>query len=197
MAALARAKNLPPTFRSWIGRCFVPTEPSRKTRARSSRRVILSRFADRFQRTLRACLDKTSEQQWRADTAAQVAGGVKDRNREGSKLYGKISLTVKYVEPAADDAMKEIMENDTLWPIALASLCRKFMARIMSSAPDAEYLAHIICRLGHIFETYGRAIMISVIQIFVYPNAWPDHVLWGSVLIFLLTVGQADSRWTI
>src|SRR5215813_7820108 len=23
--------------------------------------------------------------------------------------------------------------------------------------------------------------MISVIQIFVYPNAWPDHVLWGSV----------------
>src|SRR5215475_14503425 len=31
--------------------------------------------------------------------------------------------------------------------------------------------------------------MISVIQIFVYPNAWPDHVLWGSVLIFLLTRG--------
>jgi putative oxidoreductase len=31
--------------------------------------------------------------------------------------------------------------------------------------------------------------MISVIQIFVYPGAWPDHVLWGSVLIFLLTRG--------
>lgn len=31
--------------------------------------------------------------------------------------------------------------------------------------------------------------MISVIQIFVYPNAWPDHVLWGSVLILLLTRG--------
>jgi putative oxidoreductase len=31
--------------------------------------------------------------------------------------------------------------------------------------------------------------MISVIQIFVYPNAWPDHVLWGSCLIFLLTRG--------
>jgi len=31
--------------------------------------------------------------------------------------------------------------------------------------------------------------MISVIEIFVYPNAWPDHVLWGSVLIFLLTRG--------
>ena len=31
--------------------------------------------------------------------------------------------------------------------------------------------------------------MISVIQIFVYPNAWPDHVLWGSVLLFILTRG--------
>src|SRR5215510_6239657 len=31
--------------------------------------------------------------------------------------------------------------------------------------------------------------MISVIQIFVYPNAWPDHILWGSILLFLLTRG--------
>ena len=34
--------------------------------------------------------------------------------------------------------------------------------------------------------------MISVIQIFVYPNAWPDHVLWGSILIFLLTRGPGS-----
>src|ERR1043165_2511740 len=32
--------------------------------------------------------------------------------------------------------------------------------------------------------------MMSVIQIFVYPSAWPDHVLWGSTLIFLLTRGS-------
>ena len=30
---------------------------------------------------------------------------------------------------------------------------------------------------------------ILVIQIFVYPNAWNDHVLWGSVLLFILTRG--------
>ena len=34
--------------------------------------------------------------------------------------------------------------------------------------------------------------IISVIQIFVYPNAWPDNVLWGSVLIFLLTRGPGS-----
>ena len=31
--------------------------------------------------------------------------------------------------------------------------------------------------------------MIAVIQIFVYPNAWTDHLLWGSILLFLLTRG--------
>jgi putative oxidoreductase len=34
--------------------------------------------------------------------------------------------------------------------------------------------------------------MISVIQIFVYPSAWPDHVLWASILIFLLTRGPGS-----
>ncbi len=31
--------------------------------------------------------------------------------------------------------------------------------------------------------------MIAVIQIFVYPMAWTDHLLWGSILVFLLTRG--------
>ena len=31
--------------------------------------------------------------------------------------------------------------------------------------------------------------MIGVIQVFVYPNAWSDHLLWGSILVFLLTRG--------
>jgi putative oxidoreductase len=30
---------------------------------------------------------------------------------------------------------------------------------------------------------------ILVIQIFVYPNAWNDHLLWGSALLFILTRG--------
>jgi len=34
--------------------------------------------------------------------------------------------------------------------------------------------------------------MISVIQIFVYPAAWPDHLLWGSILVFLLTRGPGS-----
>jgi len=31
--------------------------------------------------------------------------------------------------------------------------------------------------------------MLAVIQIFVYPQAWTEHLLWASVLVFLLTRG--------
>ena len=31
--------------------------------------------------------------------------------------------------------------------------------------------------------------MIAVIQTFVYPNAWTEHLVWASILIFLLTRG--------
>lgn len=31
--------------------------------------------------------------------------------------------------------------------------------------------------------------MLTVIQTFVYPNAWSDHLTWGSILLFLLTRG--------
>jgi len=31
--------------------------------------------------------------------------------------------------------------------------------------------------------------MIAVIQTFVYPNAYSDHLVWGSILLLLLTRG--------
>ena len=31
--------------------------------------------------------------------------------------------------------------------------------------------------------------MIAVIQLFVYPSAWPEHLTWASILLFLLTRG--------
>jgi putative oxidoreductase len=39
------------------------------------------------------------------------------------------------------------------------------------------------------FATLPLLGMIAVIQIFVYPNAWSDHLMWASILVFLLTRG--------
>jgi uncharacterized membrane protein YphA (DoxX/SURF4 family) len=57
--------------------------------------------------------------------------------------------------------------------------------------------------LGTRLATLPLLGMITVIQIFVYPNAWGDHLMWGSTLLFLLTRGpgvfsvdHALAAWT-
>ena len=39
------------------------------------------------------------------------------------------------------------------------------------------------------FSALGLLIMTLVIQIFVYPNAWALHLMWGSVLLYLVKEG--------
>lgn len=39
------------------------------------------------------------------------------------------------------------------------------------------------------FSTLPLLGMVAVIQIFVYPTAWSEHLMWSSILLFLLTRG--------
>jgi len=41
--------------------------------------------------------------------------------------------------------------------------------------------------------------MIAVIQLFVYPNAYAEHLTWGSILVFLLTrgAGKWSADWLV
>jgi putative oxidoreductase len=43
--------------------------------------------------------------------------------------------------------------------------------------------------------------MIMTIQLFVYPNAYSEHLVWGSILLFLLMYGAGsyslDHVWTV
>ena len=41
--------------------------------------------------------------------------------------------------------------------------------------------------VGRVLQTLLS--MLVVIQLFVYPQAWTDNLLWGSILILLLTRG--------
>lgn len=34
--------------------------------------------------------------------------------------------------------------------------------------------------------------MVAVIQLLVYPNAWSEHLMWGAILLFLLTRGAGS-----
>ena len=47
----------------------------------------------------------------------------------------------------------------------------------------------LIVGLGTRLATLPLLGMIATIQLFVYPSAWSEHLVWGSILLFLLTRG--------
>ena len=47
----------------------------------------------------------------------------------------------------------------------------------------------LIAGLGTRLATLPLLGMILTIQFFVYPNAYAEHLTWGSILLFLLTRG--------
>ena len=64
-------------------------------------------------------------------------------------------------------------------------------------AAGAEHLLPVLLVLG-VF-TRGAALallgMTLVIQIFVYPQAWPTHLSWAALLLYL--AGQGAGRWSL
>lgn len=49
--------------------------------------------------------------------------------------------------------------------------------------------ALLVAGLATRLATLPLLAMIVTIQLFVYPNAWPEHLVWASILLFLLTRG--------
>jgi putative oxidoreductase len=47
----------------------------------------------------------------------------------------------------------------------------------------------LILGLGTRLATLPLLGMITTIQVFVYPDAWSEHLVWGSILLFLLARG--------
>ena len=62
------------------------------------------------------------------------------------------------------------------------------MAR-MATFNELTFSALLILGLATRVATLPLLGMIAVIQTFVYPDAWTEHLLWASILVFLLTRG--------
>ena len=64
-------------------------------------------------------------------------------------------------------------------------------------AAYAEHLFPILLVLGLFTRASALALlaMTAVIQIFVYPDAWPTHLVWATALLYL--VGRGAGRWSL
>jgi putative oxidoreductase len=63
------------------------------------------------------------------------------------------------------------------------------IAAIMASTFELGCSTLLILGLATRLATLPLLGMIMTIQLFVYPQAWPEHLVWGSILVFLLTRG--------
>ena len=63
------------------------------------------------------------------------------------------------------------------------------VAAVMSSSVEVGCSALLLVGLATRVATVPMLGMIATIQLFVYPHAWPEHVTWMSILVFLLTRG--------
>ena len=66
------------------------------------------------------------------------------------------------------------------------------LAATMSATFELGCSALILVGLATRIATLPLLGMIATIQLFVYPQAWPEHVVWGSILLFLLTRGAGS-----
>ena len=83
-----------------------------------------------------------------------------------------------------DDSAFELFRTDYKLP---------FIAPVPAAyaATTAEHLFPILLVLGLFtrFSACGLLVMTSVIEIFVYPDAWPTHLSWAGLLLPLIAFG--------
>lgn len=63
------------------------------------------------------------------------------------------------------------------------------LAAVLATTFETLCPALLIVGLGTRLATLPLLGMIATIQVFVYPSAWSDHLVWGAILLFLLTRG--------
>ena len=63
------------------------------------------------------------------------------------------------------------------------------IAAYMSAGMELGLSSLVLIGLATRFSVLGLLGMVSVIQIFVYPMAWPDHIQWLAFMIFIVCRG--------
>ena len=98
---------------------------------------------------------------------------------------------------ASWDATVALFDMEYMLPFIPPELGAYLAATLELSAP-------VLLVLGFLTRPAAAALlgMTTVIQLFVYPENWPDHILWASILLYLvmrgagpLSVDHLIARW--
>jgi putative oxidoreductase len=113
--------------------------------------------------------------------------------------YGLVALVARFAVAAVfwRSAMTKVDESFQVKSTTFFLFKEEYKVPIIP--PDiAAYLATYQELIGAVFLVIGLATrltalafigMVAVIQVFVYPSGWPDHLLWFALLFLLVARG--------
>ena len=86
--------------------------------------------------------------------------------------------------PSLDDTTVFLFEEEYSLP-----LLNPEFAAYAATVAEHIFPALILIGLATRFSALALLVMTLVIQVFVYPGAYPTHGVWAAVLLFLMTYG--------
>ncbi len=66
------------------------------------------------------------------------------------------------------------------------------IAANLASIQEHLFSVLLVIGLASRLSALGLLAMTAVIEIFVYPENWPDHLLWAGALLYVLARGPGD-----
>lgn len=66
------------------------------------------------------------------------------------------------------------------------------VAAVLATVQEHLFSVLLVVGLASRLSALGLLGMTAVIQIFVYPESWPDHILWASLLLVIIARGPGE-----
>lgn len=63
------------------------------------------------------------------------------------------------------------------------------VAAYLATYQELAFSVLLVAGLASRLSALGLMLMVAVIQIFVYPEGWPDHILWIALLLLIFARG--------
>ncbi len=95
-----------------------------------------------------------------------------------------IGLTAQFGRPHITDGAIELFRSEYALPLVPPELAATLAA-------TAEHVFPVLLLLGLATRLSATALLLMtlVIEVFVYPGAWPTHGLWAALMVYLMARG--------
>jgi putative oxidoreductase len=126
--------------------------------------------------------------------------GLRARARQLGQALGRVPASAHQLvfrTAIAGVFLRAGLQKATSWESTVALFREEYrvpvlppeLAALMAATVEIGASSLILAGLATRLATLPLLGMLATIQLFVYPGAWPEHLVWGSILAILLTRG--------